>query len=323
MTATLTPDLRNILKKTSRSFYLSIVILPRSVRVPVAIAYLLARTADSIADTDLFPLAHRASNLRNLQSKSNQVGGTAIGESMELPSGPTAEYELLRGLPAISSNLTRLSIDDQTLVRQVVSTLIDGMLFDLEFFAGCDASQPGTLETTEQLERYLYSVAGCVGEFWTHLLRHHIRGLRHWPKVMDQVGVEFGKALQLTNILRDLYKDRAIGRIYLPVNASNPAHWMRSALHYFGSAEVYITSIPRRYIRLRLSAFWPAIIGLATLSLLASHANWQNNSRVHKVKRATIYKILTLSVFTITSNTMTRAWLRRSMRRCDPDWKFR
>lgn len=328
MTAALPSDLRDILRRTSRSFYLSIAVLPPSVRVPVALAYLLARTADSIADTELFPHTHRASNLRKLQIQTNQVGDAAIGEAIELPLDPTAknewlcEYELLRALPAVSSNLTQLSIDDQKLVRQVVSTLIEGMLFDLEFFAGYNASRPGTLETTEQLEHYLYTVAGCVGEFWTHLLRHHIRGLRHWPSAMDQVGVDFGKALQLTNILRDLYKDRAIGRVYLPINAPDPVHWMHSALHYFASAEIYITSIPRRYVRLRLSAFWPAIIGLATLALLASHAEWQSDSHVHKVKRTTIYKILALSVFTISSNTITRAWLRRGMRQCEPDWKF-
>lgn len=323
MTAVLPSDLRNILKKTSRSFYLSIAILPRSVRVPVAFAYLLARTADTIADTELFPLAHRASNLRKLQLKINPAANDVIIESIELPSGlavenhALSEYKLLRALPAISFNLTQLGSDDQKLVRQVVSTLIDGMLFDLEFFAGSQASRPGVLESTEQLERYLYSVAGCVGEFWTQLLRHHICGLHDWPKLMDQVGMEFGKALQLTNILRDLYKDREIGRIYLPLNAPEPAHWMHAALGYYKSAEIYITSIPRRYVRLRLAAFWPAIIGLATLALLASHANWQSDSRVHKVKRGTIYKILALSIVTISSNTITRAWLRRSMRRCE------
>src|SRR5271155_2254084 len=51
--------LNDLLKATSRSFYLTLRVLPARVRPQIGLAYLLARTTDTIADTELVPLAQR------------------------------------------------------------------------------------------------------------------------------------------------------------------------------------------------------------------------------------------------------------------------
>ena len=57
--------MKAILKSVSRSFYLTISFLPRPLREPVSLAYLLARATDTIADTATVPAAIRLTTLRD------------------------------------------------------------------------------------------------------------------------------------------------------------------------------------------------------------------------------------------------------------------
>ena len=63
------PDdlLGDLLRQVSRSFYLSLRILPRDVREPIGLAYLLARAADTVADTRLVPRSERVTHLETLR----------------------------------------------------------------------------------------------------------------------------------------------------------------------------------------------------------------------------------------------------------------
>src|SRR6185295_2403632 len=92
-----------------------------------------------------------------------------------------------------------------------------GMVFDLARFPGEDAAGLAALDTLEELDHYTYLVAGCVGPFWTavHVAHRPRRG--GWDlATMSAAGVRFGKALQMTNVLRDAAADVRAGRCYLP-----------------------------------------------------------------------------------------------------------
>ena len=114
---------------------------------------------------------------------------------------------------------------------------------------------------------------------------------------MRSLGVQFGLALQMTNILRDVPRDLRMGRCYLPdselekvglraddlLDSANDwrarpilAWGIRRALEHFGAAEQYILAIPRRNLRLRLATLWPVLIGLGTLAELAASGDWLN-----------------------------------------------
>src|SRR4051794_26495291 len=69
-----TPLLTDLLKAVSRSFYLTIRVLPASVRPQIGLAYLLARTTDTIADTELVAVSVRLEALAELRK-------TILGES--------------------------------------------------------------------------------------------------------------------------------------------------------------------------------------------------------------------------------------------------
>src|SRR5436309_2539803 len=88
--------LNNLLKQTSRSFYLTLRVLPGAIRPQIGLAYLLARTSDTIADTDLVPLEQRLKALQSFRDRMLGLPGVPLefGE-MARQQGSAAERTLL------------------------------------------------------------------------------------------------------------------------------------------------------------------------------------------------------------------------------------
>jgi len=333
------PTLRDV----SRAFYLTLRVLPTGMREPVGLAYLLARAADTVADTPALPAEER---LRHLLGLREQVeGGAAEAGLDELarlagPHDDPGERRLLRRLPEAFRALDALPASDGARVRSIVSDLTVGMEFDLRTFPAENSGRLVALADLEALDRYTYHVAGCVGEFWTATSMAHTSALAGWDgDAMARLGVRFGKALQLTNVLRDVPRDLRIGRCYLPqsrlfdlglaprdlLEASCAARarpvlveGIEIALDHFAAAERYLFAIPRRCYRLRLAVLWPLLIGLGTLARLARNADWLDPASPSRVSRNWIYLTLAASMKLEPSNVLLRAWiarLRRDVRR--------
>ncbi len=334
---------RRLLRSVSRTFYLSLTVLPKGLREPAGLAYVLARAADTIADTRLLPPDHR---LGLLLSFRDQVRGPAqlpalekIKDALTEAQAIPEERTLLESLPEFLEFLESLPEDDRRLVRTVLATLTYGMEGDLINFPHEDSGEIAALERTADLEKYLYHVAGCVGEFWTEISAAHAAGLNGWdPGAMAELGVAYGKALQLTNILRDLPRDLRIGRCYLPIEQLEPlgleppdllnaemgpralpalSQGIRTALGYYADGEEYLLAIPRRCVRLRLAALWPMLIGLATLSRLAQDAQeglWLEPERPSRVSRKWVYRTIALSLPAVVFNPALKFWVRRLRR---------
>ena len=333
------PDRRyllgDLLRAVSRSFYLTLRVLPKALREPVGLAYLLARAADTITDTRLLSpeerLVHLLSFRREIQGPAHleelREIEKALAESQELP----VEGELLTCLPEAFKLLEACSEPNRAMIRSLVVTLTQGMEMDLTTFPGEESGRIVALEDAAALERYVYYVAGCVGEFWTEITIAHVPALRAWDETrMAQTGVEFGKALQLTNVLRDVPKDLRLGRCYLPQaelsevgltpdHLKNPSsgaaarpvlvHWIKRALEHYAAAEQYLLAIPRRCLRLRLAVLWPILIGLASLHRLAQNPSWLDPERPAKVSRRWVYQTLALSAPCGSSNQVLHVWI--------------
>ncbi len=323
-----------ILKGVSRSFYLSARALPGGMREPVGLAYLLARAGDTIADAA--PL-RRDDRLRLLLLFRAQLDGNpsaeALAEIATALDGTPSEMRLMRALPQAFAMLESLPSADAQQIRGVVTTLTLGMEMDLESFPPGGEGGAAALRTLEDLDRYTYLVAGCVGEFWTNVMMARTPSLQEWDaERMTALGVRFGKGLQLTNILRDVPKDLRMGRCYLPQEMLAPAGLnpgglrgeasgaaaravldagIEMALDHFAAAEEYVLAIPRRSLRLRLAALWPLMLGLATLSTLARGEAWLDPFRPSKVRRRRVYSMMAFSLLAARSNTLLRAWIAR------------
>ncbi len=326
-----------LLKGVSRSFYLSLAVLPREIRPTVGLAYLFARAADTIADTRLVPRAQRLLHLtafrEELEGRPGPGRLEALLQATRGSQALEAERALLERLPDCFAAYRALPPADAARVRRLLGTIVEGMREDLTRFPGEDEGGLAALETRAELDRYTYLVAGCVGEFWTEIHIAHRPRLRHWdPVTMTALGVRFGKGLQLTNVLRDIPRDLRQGRCYLPSrdlallgleprDLLDPAagralrpllvELLNVALDHYEAGWQYTFAIPRAETRMRLACAWPLLIGLRTLDLLARTPNWLDPAVVLKVPRLRVYGMLARSLGTVWS---TRALGRQARR---------
>ena len=293
-------DAQDLLKQVSRSFYMTLAVLPRSMKHPVGLAYLLARAADTIADTTIVGIPRRHQALLQLR---DCVGEACQGRPATLPElgdlakarettvgeGTPAERALLESISELLDGLRKLDREDGLRIGKLLDTITHGQETDLLLFNGFPG-QVSALGTEEDLERYTYEVAGCVGEFWTHMCRAHV-----FPRaaVDDSVlfanGIRFGKGLQLVNILRDLPRDLRQGRCYIPqdqlskhglqtgdlldaarMDRFRPLYenYLRQTEDHLAAGWQYITMLPVRCMRIRLACSWPILIGMRTVKEL-------------------------------------------------------
>jgi len=332
-----------LLRRVSRSFYLSLAVLPRAVRPTISLAYLFARAADTIADTRLIDRAARIAHLETLRAalEGGDAGQLAtVVDALAAPQALPSERALLERLPECLAAYRALPTADRARVRAVLTTIMEGQIQDLRVFPGEDEGKLAALETRADLDRYTYLVAGCVGEFWTEVHVAHRPRLRHWdlPR-MRALGVRLGKGLQLTNVLRDLPRDLRQGRCYLPrqdlarlgleprdlldparAPAARPVlrEWLDTALDHYEAGWQYTFAIPRREARMRLACAWPLLIGLRTLDLLAASPNWLDPAVTLKVPRVRVYGLMAHSLGTVWSTRALGRQARRLRERIRP-----
>ena len=308
----------DLLKATSRSFYLTLRVLPRAIRPQISLAYLLARTTDTIADTDLVSVQGRLDALEALRRR---ILGTAsdaldfgrLAQGCALP----AEKNLLERAEEALRLLEQLPEADRRLVREVLRVIMSGQELDLHRFAGAKAAPVAALETEAELDDYTYRVAGCVGEFWTRTCRLHLfPDARLDEDFLLRNSVRFGKGLQWVNILRDIPRDLRKGRCYLPRQSLaaaglSPAdllspgsqarfgplydQWLAGAESHLAAGWDYTNALPSGQFRLRLACAWPILIGVRTLRRLR-HENVLDQSRRVKVTRPEIRALIGRSI---------------------------
>jgi farnesyl-diphosphate farnesyltransferase len=318
--------LGDVLRQVSRSFYLSLRILPGGLREPIGLAYVLARAADTVADTRLIARPERMAHLETLRrafaGAPTDLDGV-VRACLPHQAG-AADGRLLARTGEAVARLDALPALDRESVREVLATLTSGMLFDLTRFPGEDGRSLAALETLDELDRYTYLVAGCVGEFWTVLHLAHRPRLGRWERgAMSARGVRLGKALQWTNVLRDVPADLRSGRCYLPSKelkgiglaprdlleppgalAARPLvrRLLDVALAHYDAGWRYTLAIPRAEWRMRLACAWPLLIGLATLRELAGHPNPLAAPAPVKITRARVRALVARSLVTVWSN---------------------
>ena len=308
-------SLNHLLKQVSRSFYLTLRILPAAVRPQIGLAYLLARTTDTIADTEILPVGERLAALQKLRERILGHNSTPLNfNDLAKQQASPAEAVLLEKVEASLAERQHFSPADQKLVRDVLDTITSGQVLDLRRFGGTAAGQKIiALETGVELDDYTYRVAGCVGEFWTKICRAHLfPDVRLDDKQLIEDGIRFGKGLQLVNILRDLPVDLKNGRCYLPVQRLDEAklfpeillspvseekfrvvyqEYLDKAAAHLAAGWRYTNSLPFGQFRVRLACAWPILIGVRTIEKLRAANVTQLQQRV-KVSRGEVRTII-------------------------------
>jgi presqualene diphosphate synthase len=162
------------------SFYAAMRVMPKAERAAMFAIYSFCRMVDDIADDGTRPRAMRATELDRWRA---DLGA------------------LYADRPAGRAGFLKDAVHDFGLRQADFLAVIDGMAMDVD----ADIRAPD-LET---LNLYCDRVAVAVGR-----LSIRIFGMEEGPGL--QLAHRLGRALQLTNILRDVDEDAAIGRLYLP-----------------------------------------------------------------------------------------------------------
>jgi farnesyl-diphosphate farnesyltransferase len=320
-----------ILRSVSRSFYLSIRFLPSQLRGPIALAYLLARTTDTVADTTRIPGTVRMDALKMLsdgiQGKpSREVVINQMASFVPLQDN-AAERTLLDSLPFCLEWLEQTGGADRDDIRAVLEKITHGQMLDLHRFD--NPAQVRALQTADDLDEYTYLVAGCVGEFWTRLCLRHLRKFASLiPDEMLKLGRRYGMALQLINVLRDAGSDLHAGRCYFPEHELravdlSPAQilsqpdrfqpiyqrWMKKAQDDLECGMRYSRAIRNR--RVRAATALPALIGARTLALLLQAGPSALHSTV-KVPRGEVRAMIMSLAVTLASRAKIGAIFNRA-----------
>src|ERR1700730_2356242 len=305
-----------ILRQVSRSFYLSIFILPKKLRDPVSLGYLLARASDTIADTTQIPIELRIEKLRLL---ARGIQGEALGDAIvdlsasisPLQKNPS-ERALIESLQSCLDWLDRSEVLDREGIRAVLEQINRGQILDLERFP--DPKQIIALETAAELDEYTYLVAGSAGEFAPALCFRHLRKFSPRGETdMLKLGKRYGMGLQLINILRDAGAELRAGRCYFPNDELFAAameakqilreperfqpiyrKWSEKAERGIQAGLQYANAI--RNVRVRVATVIPALIGARTLALLRNAGATALHRHI-KVSRKEIRAIVTSLVF--------------------------
>ena len=309
-----------ILRSVSRSFYLSIRFLPAQLRDPIALAYLLARTTDTVADTAQIPTGVRMETLKLL---SNGIEGTAsrdvvaelVASFVSLQENES-EQRLLKSLPGYLACLEGMEYADRNDIRVALENITRGQMLDLQRFD--NPQEIRALATTADLDEYTYLVAGCVGEFWTRLCFRHVRQFANRTEdEMLALGKRYGMGLQLINVLRDAGSDLRARRCYFPEQELSIAHltpsqilsestrfqpiyrtWLEKAKAGLMSGMEYSGAIKNR--RVRAATVLPALIGMRTLALLDA-AGPEALQRTVKVSRREVRAMILSLALTMAS----------------------
>ena len=297
-----------LLETTSRSFYPTLKYLPKKTRGQIGLLYLLARVADTIADSKVGETALLSGYLE-AYNEAVQGRGGELPDLTELADVQTNEHEaeLLRNVGDVVEGLEVYSQEDRARMLECLDIIVGGQLLDLERFGPAnEGGKISSLRNDEELDDYTFRVAGCVGVFWTKMSLAHLMKLPPDEEALFmERGIRFGKALQMINILRDIPEDLRFGRCYIPESSLNTIglnpgdllddenletfrplydRYLDLTNEHLEAATAYIRMIPETQFRLRASCMLPVLVGQRTVTLLRD-GNILNSDERIKVTR--------------------------------------
>ena len=275
------PDLGLLLRATSRTFALSIEMLPRPLRKQLTVGYLVLRVSDYLEDNSAMSAAAKTSAL-DLWAAVLEARADA-DELEELlddsPSDSIPDFHAARAAGRIAASLGRLPPRARELiVRHTVATT-RGMARWVE--RGPDFAD------LDDLDDYMHEVAGRVGHLVTSLAALRWQGVCRDLEERMRLAREFGLGLQTVNVLRGLSSDRDRGWIFVPRSMLPPgmapssifdeAHRetaVSAVLELADKAEAHlegalawVTSLPLSATRLKIAFVMPLLFGARTLAL--------------------------------------------------------
>jgi len=313
---------QQILPHVSRTFALTIPQLPADLRAPVTNAYLLCRIADTIEDE---PALSGQETLLYMQRFKSLVDGDGDPGRLAAELSPRLTEATLpaeRALVANMARVLRVTASFDAPQRAAIQRCVELMCYGMPRFAQT-ASLHG-LARSSDLDEYCYYVAGVVGEMLTELFCAHSAAIARQRATLRELAPSFAQGLQMTNILKDVWEDRARGACWLPQDVFSrfgldladlaPApHDPRFAAAlgelvgiahaHLRNALAYTLLIPRSEPGIRRFLLWALGLAILTLRKIIRNPAYASGADV-KVTRRTVALTRFATGISLRSNAM-------------------
>lgn len=309
----------------SRTFALTIPLLPDSVRFVVTNAYLLCRILDTIEDEpdltyaqreqfcdDFLDIIFEGTDPKNF---AEELGNLLSKKTIE------AEHILVRNTASVIEITRSLSANQLAILERCLRTMAKGMLYYKKH-----PSSFG-LANLSELNRYCYFVAGVIGELLTDLFCDYSPAIAKSHSALMSVANSFGQGLQLTNILKDIWEDLEDGICWLPRDVFRAHNFDLSNIKRgqhsdeFGrglekmiaitrsqleKAVQYSLIIPPHEKGIRKFCLWNIGMAALTVKKINNNKDFSSGAQV-KISRNSVKLVALASNINITSDTRLKA----------------
>ena len=317
-----------ILPGVSRTFALTIPVLPARLAEVVTNAYLLCRIADTIEDDTAL------SDQRKTEFHQRFLAVVKGGEDAGAFAASLAPQLSARALPderdlvRNAAEVVRVTHGFSDREREALTRCLTVMCSGMPKFQR-DRSLEG-LRDLQELGAYCYVVAGVVGEMLTDLFCAHCPDLVKKREEMKRLAVSFGQGLQMTNILKDIWDDRRSGTCWLPRSMFADRRIQLERLDEFHRTRgfrvgmnsliavthrhlqnglEYACHIPVREAGLRRFCLWALGLAVMTLQNLHQNPHFTRGDQV-KVSRRRVKATILAVNFMLSSNRGLRWWFK-------------
>ncbi len=279
----------NILRQVSRTFALTIPMLNAPLIPIITDAYLFLRILDTVEDEEALQydeqvfLIHQWIDVLKkpqlVQEFVDQI--TPKLTKSTIPS----EKQLIKDAPTLIKRILTYDTAVIESIHKVGQIMGKGMLKFL--------SRKGQdrVQSIAELEEYCYYVAGCVGEMLTEIFCH-IGGFNQKKDALLKLSDDFGKGLQLTNILKDVEKDRLRGVEWIPKTFRNDSGFnkiIENTREFLHKSLDYICIVPKNHHKIRRFCLVNTLLALATLRCISKGGK--------KISKLTLFLHVALSKF--------------------------
>ncbi len=223
-------DALQILKETSRTFYIPISILPSGLQEAVASAYLCMRALDQIEDD---PILDNETKKRLLQNISLTLQSGVDGFPLDAFSVVFQGQE--NSLEEVSLRIREWSILAPESIAPRIWDATAAMADRMAYWS----EKNWQIKTEADLDSYTFSVSGAVG-----LLLSDLWNWYDGTKSNRTQAIGFGRGLQAVNILRNSHEDLTRGVNFFPVGWNND-NLQKYARRNLILADAYTKSLPK------------------------------------------------------------------------------
>ncbi len=318
----------HILQYVSRTFALTIPQLPDQLARVVGNAYLLCRIADTIEDDADLPFEEKRAFsdtfirvVRGDEDAENFANGLHRRLS---PSATDAEHDLIAHTAQVIQITQSCNETQRKSMERCVRIMAEGMVH----YQGKETLDG--VDDQAAMDHYCYYVAGVVGEMLTQLFCDYSAEIRSHDEELMELAVSFGQGLQMTNILKDIWEDRARGACWLPrdifqrrgINLSqvepgaNPEGFADCIGHLIGIAHGHLHNalrytllIPAHETQIREFCLWALGMAVLTLRKLNRQRDFTQGNQV-KISRTAVKSTGLCTKLAVRSDTLLKILFR-------------